>query len=106
MKPILSSLRENNRYIKFQIDAKKHLNQKDAEKSLQESFLDFLGELELAKSSFKLVNLKDNKGIIKVNAKYANKLRAMLTMIQEINNEKVNVKSLKTSGLINKVKED
>ena len=106
MKLILPSLRENNRYIKFQIDNKKQFTIKDIDKSLEEGFLTFLGQLELAKSSFKLVKFKDNKGIIKVNAKYADKLRAMLTMINEINNEKVNVKSLKTSGLINKIKED
>ena len=106
MKPILPVLRENNRYIKFQIEAKKQLNAKDIEKSLQENFLEFLGSLELAKSSFQVIDLKDNKGIIKVNNKYADKLRAMFTMINKINNEKVNLKSLKTSGLLNKLKEE
>ncbi len=106
MKPILPTLRENNRYIKFQIDAEKQLSVKEVEKSLQEEFLTFLGALEVGKSSFKLISLDKNKGIIKVNAKYLNKLRAMLTIINKINNEKVNLKSVKTSGLINKLKED
>ena len=71
---------------------------------LQEEFLTFLGSLELAKSSFKLVSFNKNKGIVKVNSKYLDKLRAMLPLINKLNNEKVNIKSLKTSGLINKVK--
>ena len=100
----MPTLRENNRYIKFQIEAEKTFNNKDMGKNLEEQFLTFLGELELAKSSFRLISFNKNKGIIKVNAKYADKLRAMLTMINNINNEKVNLRSLKTSGLINKVK--
>ena len=106
MKALLPSLRENNRYIKFQIDADKSFNNRDIEKSLQEEFLTFLGQLELAKSSFKLISFNKNKGIIKINSKYLDKFRAILPMIQKLSNEKVNVKSLKTSGLINKLKED
>lgn len=106
MRPILPSLRENNRYIKFQINAEKKIDAKNAEKSLKEEFLTFLGSLELAKSSFKLISLNENIGVIKVNAKYLNKLRAMFTMMEKMNNEKVSIKSLKTSGLLNKLKEE
>ncbi len=102
----MPTLRENNRYITFEIEAKKQINNNDIKKAVEEGFLTFLGQLELGKSSFRIINIKNNKGIIKVNAKYADKLRGMFTMIQEINNEKVNVKSIKTSGLINKVKEE
>ena len=104
MKPIIPSLRENNRYITFQIQADKQFNNEEIKKMLQEEFLTFLGSLELAKSSFKLVSFNKNKGIVKVNSKYLDKLRAMLPLINKLNNEKVNIKSLKTSGLINKVK--
>jgi|SRR3989344_5806340 len=106
MKPILPSLRENNRYIKFQINAERKFDAKDIEKSLKEEFLTFLGSLELAKSSLKLISLNKNMGLIKVNAKYLNKVRAMFTMIEKINNEKASIKSLKTSGLLNKLKEE
>ena len=106
MKQILPSLRENNRYIKFQIDAKKQFNKNLIENKLKEEFLSFLGQLELAKSSFKLVKFNKNQGIIKINVKYADKFKAMLTLINEINNEKIDLKSLKTSGLLNKLKED
>ena len=106
MKPILPSLRENNRYVKFQINAERKFDAKDIEKSLKEEFLTFLGSLELAKSSFRLISLDKNIGLIKVNAKYLNKARAMFTMIEKINDEKVNIKSLKTSGLLNKLKEE
>ena len=106
MKALMPSLRENNRYVKFEIKAGKQLTSKEVEKGLQESFLEFLGSLELAKSSFKLVSLKNNKGIAKVNATYLNKLRGMFTMIQKMNNNEIEIKSLKTSGLINKLKEE
>src|SRR3989344_8903508 len=106
MKPLMPTLHENNRYISFEIWAKKQLSNNNIKRAMEEGFLAFLGQLELGKSSFKIINIKGNKGIIKVNAKYADKLRGMFTMMQEINNEKVNVKSIKTSGLIYKIKED
>lgn len=102
----MPTLRENNRYVSFKIEAKKQFNNEILKKAIEEEFLAFLGQLELGKSSFKIINIKNNKGIIKVNAKYLNKLRGMFTMIQKIDNEKVNVKSIKTSGLINKIKEE
>jgi len=104
MKPLMPNLRENNRYVKFQVSTEKRLNTKEFEKGLQEEFLSFLGQVELAKSSFKLVKFSNNKGIVKVNAKFADKLRAMFAIIEKMNNEKITIKSLKTSGLINKVK--
>jgi len=106
MKALMPTLRENNRYVSFKIDAKKQFNIEEIRKMLQEEFLTFLGSLELAKSSFSLISFNKNQGIIKVNAKYLNKLRGMLPLINKLNNENVNIKSLKTSGLLNKVKEE
>ncbi len=106
MKPILPTLRENNRYLSFEIKTEDKIERKEIENKLQESFLEFLGSLELAKSSFKLIDIRKDKGIIKVNAKYLNKLKAMFTLTKMINNKKIGLKSLKTSGLLNKLKEE
>lgn len=104
MKSLLPVLRENNRYIRFEIISKKQLNFKEVEKSLESDILGFLGMLELAKSSFKLINIHNNKGIIKVNRKYLSKIKAALTIINNVEKEKIAIKSKHVSGILKKAK--
>ncbi|MEK6907400.1 MAG: Rpp14/Pop5 family protein [Nanoarchaeota archaeon] len=104
MKNLLPALRESNRYITFEIVSKKQLNPKEARKSLEKEILGFLGALELAKSSFKLINFQNNKGIIKVNRKYLNKIKAALTLTNNIENSRVAISSKYVSGMLNKAK--
>jgi RNase P/RNase MRP subunit POP5 len=101
MKNLLPSLRESNRYIKFEIISKNQLKAKDIKKNLEKEILTFLGILELAKSSFSLINYKNNEGIIKVNRKYLNKIKGILPLI---NNEKILIKSKSVSGILKKIK--
>ena len=104
MKNLLPTLRESNRYIAFEITSKKQLNEMEVKKGLEKEIIGFLGSLELAKSSFKLINFHKNRGIIKVNRKYLNKMKAVLSLIKEIENNKVMVKSLNVSGILKKAK--
>ncbi|MEK6862538.1 MAG: Rpp14/Pop5 family protein [Nanoarchaeota archaeon] len=104
MKNLLPSLRESNRYIAFEVISKNQLNPKEVKKSLEKEILGFLGALELAKSSFKLVNFQKNKGIIKVNRKYLNKIKAALILINNIEKDKIAIKSKYVSGIIKKAK--
>ena len=103
MKALLPTLRENNRYIKFEINSKNRLDSEEIKKQLKMEIIKTLGQIELAKSSFKIINLKNNKGIIKVNSKYLDKTKACLTLINKLNKENIKLNSLKVSGLINKV---
>jgi len=105
MKNLLPSLRESNRYIRFEIISKKKLDFKEVKKNLEKEILTFLGMLELAKSSFKLVNYNNNEGIIKVNRKYLSKIKAALTLIDNIEKEKILIKSKNVSGILKKIKD-
>ena len=102
MKRILPSLRENNRYVLFQIS--KNIDTKKFEKAFEEELISFLGQLELAKSSFKLISFNGNKGVLKVNAPYLNKIKAFMALENNINKERVTIKSIKVSGVLNKLK--
>ena len=104
MKNLLPTLRENNRYIAFEIISKKQLKDKEVEESLNKEILTFLGVLEFAKSSFRLINFQKNKGIIKVNRKYLSKIRSALILIEYIEKEKVAIKSKYVSGILKKAK--
>lgn len=104
MKNLLPTLRESNRYIAFEIYSKKQLNSEEVKKSLEKEILSFLGALELAKSSFRLVNFQKNKGIIKVERKYLNKIKAALTLIDNIEKEKIAIHSKSVSGILKKAK--
>ncbi|AJF63119.1 MAG: Ribonuclease P protein component 2 [archaeon GW2011_AR20] len=104
MKNLLPSLRESNRYVAFELISNNKIDSKEVEKGLEKEILGFFGALELAKSSFKLINFKKDKGIIKVNRKYLSKLKAALTLTNNINNKKIMIKSLATSGILKKAK--
>ena len=102
MKNLLPSLRENNRYIKFQVS--ENIDIKKFKKEFEKELISLLGQLELAKSSYKLINFNNNQGVIKVNTTYLNKIKACLALINNIDKENIKMKSIKVSGILNKVK--
>ena len=106
IKPILPSLREKKRYIVFEVVANKKFNFNTVAEKIQEQNLKFLGELGCAKAgAFILDTYKNNKGIIRVNNKYVDEVKSALTLIEDIDNQKVIVKTIYVSGLLRKAKE-
>ena len=105
-KAVLPSMREKKRYLAFEIISIDKFNFIDIKKSITESAKDFLGTLGMAKAGIILLDEKFNKekqkGLIKVNNKYLNELKASLALIKMINNKKIIVKSLGVSGMLTK----
>jgi len=67
--------------------------------------LKILGEKGYSKAGIMFIDInKQNKGIIKTNNKQLIDTKAALTMIDNINNEKVIIKCTKVSGILKKVK--
>lgn len=66
--------------------------------------LRFLGELGMARAGIMHIDnlYKENKGILRVNHKYVNELKISLALIKNINNEKVIVNTIYTTGIIKK----
>lgn len=91
---IKPSLLEKDRYLLYEAD--KPVD----EKTLYIKMRSFLGDLGLAKANFKFMLKKGKKGVIRVNSKYVDKVKVGLMLIKD-----VDIKIIKISGLINRVKE-
>jgi len=70
---------------------------------------ELLGQLGLAKAGMQILpdywNENLQRGIIKVNHKHVHELKSALLFVEKINNRQVIVKSIGTSGIINKAKQ-
>ncbi|MBW3011084.1 hypothetical protein KY335_03750 [Candidatus Woesearchaeota archaeon] len=107
IKPLKPSLKEQIRYIAFKIISVKEI--KDFSKvndAVLEHISMFIGELGMAKAGPSLIKnkwkQKEQAGVIKVNRRYVDHIKSSLSLIKEINNQRVIVKSISTSGMINK----
>ena len=106
MKTLLPSLKEKKRYIAFNVISDKSLDKDDINRSIYNSCRSFIGDLNYAKAGVNIMNefLSNNKGIIRVNNKYADYVKSSLMMVKEINNQKVVIKSIGVSGVLDKAK--
>ncbi len=107
IKPILPSLREKKRYLVFEIISNQKIdNLNKIADSILEQCNKYLGEMGMAKAGLLILKDKYNKekqrGIIKVNNKMLNNLKAALCFVKEIDNKKVIVKSVGVSGILKK----
>lgn len=104
LKPILPSLKEKKRYLSFEILSESNIPVNEAEKSISESCLSFLGTLEAGKASLMFLNDKysDNSGVIKTNHRYTDKVRTALALINKIDNKDVIVRTRVVSGTLKK----
>jgi len=105
LKPLLPSLREKKRYLAFKIEANKELTLTEVRMAIERSLKEFTGDLGVAKAGMIfLKDWKDNTGIVRVNTKSVDTVKASLALIKQIDNQKVVVKSLGVSGVINKIR--
>ena len=94
------SSREKKRYVLFEVISDSKVFKDEVKNSIYKKALEFLGEQGFAKAGVVLV--KDN--IIKVNNKYKDEMIIILSLIRNINNKKVMINTLKTSGVLKKLK--
>ena len=106
LKPILPSLREKKRYLAFEVLSKDKMEFNEVANAVWGSSLQFMGQLGTAKAGIWLLPDKWNqsikRGLIKVNHKHVDNLRAALTLIDDIKGEDVIVRSVGISGILNK----
>lgn len=103
MKTLLPTLKERNRYIIYEVNDKFAF--KDVKEEINKSILRFLGELEIAKSSLLILDdWKNNRGILKVNHKYVDKVKVALMLIKYINRKNVIFQTIKVSGTLKKAR--
>ena len=101
IKPLLPVLKEKKRYILFEIDSSNKMANID--KEIQMQLRSFIGDMGLARAGLKFVKNKDNKGIIQVNHKSVDEIKTGLALIKDIDAAPVRIRTLKVSGIINKL---
>jgi len=104
LKPILPSLKEKKRYLSFDIISSDSFLVDDVSKAVIDSSLSFLGTLGSGKAGVMFLKdkYKNNKGIVKASHKYVDKLRTSLSLIKNINNKPVIVRTNVVSGILKK----
>ncbi len=100
-KKLLPSLRENQRYINFDIISEKKIEKNMLNQAIMNKLNEFLGILGMAKANIMLIN-NEKTNIIRVNNKYINEVKTALMLINNINNNKVIIRSKGVSGILNK----
>ncbi len=110
IKPVLPSLREKKRYLVFEVISKQKVdNIHDVSQAITENALMFLGHLGMAKAGAIVLKDKWNKdkqrGIIKVNNKEVDNLKAALTFTEKVGNKEAIVKSVGVSGILKKAED-
>ncbi len=99
-KTLLPALKERKRYLLFKVISKNKIPESKIKESINQSLFRFLGELGMAKAGIQFVK----NDIIRVSHNFVNELKSALMLIKEINNEQVMIRSLKVSGVLNKLK--
>ncbi|GIU69894.1 MAG: hypothetical protein KatS3mg002_1130 [Candidatus Woesearchaeota archaeon] len=104
-KTLLPTLKERQRYVVYELKADKKINH--VWDKIIEECNNLLGVFEAGKAGIMNVvyNEKNNKGIIRVNNKYVDKIKVCLGMIISIENINVNINCIYVSGMINKAKD-
>ncbi len=86
------TLRENKRYISFEVLGDEP---EDFEKYIYNEFIKFFGEFGFSKISFKLIEYKSKKGIVKCKREYKDNVIGFLSIL---NNPRI--RTIKTSGTL------
>lgn len=107
IKQLLPSQKEKKRYIVFEIISKNKIKQaSEIFKEIINSILSFAGQKGAAQAGIIILpdkyNKETQKGIIKVNHKMTDILKSSLMLIKEISGESVAIKSIATSGILQK----
>lgn len=99
IKPLLPSLREKKRYLVYEITSNKKITKNQATTILKTAVKRYLGELGLARAGILYLDYKNNKGIMRINNKEVNNVKAALSLVDNLK-----IKTTYTTGLLNKAR--
>ena len=110
IKPLLPSLREKKRYLAFEVISRYRFNDAvHVNKAILDAASSFLGDLGMAKAGVLQLNDKWNqdmqRGLIRVNNKHVDELKASLIFVKNIEGKDVVVKSIGASGILRKAQQ-
>mgnify|MGYP001579176567 FL=1 len=100
IKSLLPTLKENKRYILYEIDSMKKIQ--NQENIIKQELRGFIGDLGLAKAGLKFIKQKENRGIIQVTSQSLNDVKTGLSLISN-EQDPIRIRTIKVSGVINKL---
>lgn len=105
-KPLSPSQREKKRYLAFEVISGQALDKKSVFGAILKKTSELLGKIDTARAGVQILseryNAEKQRGLIRVNHRYLEKLRATFCLLGTINNKKVLVRSLGASGSLKK----
>ena len=107
IKPLLPTLRERKRYLAFEIVSETPIGDLTAvSKAIRAKAVEYLGELGCAEAGIMFLSDKydqeQQRGLIRVNNKSLDKLKATLALVDQIDSQNVIIKSRGVSGILKK----
>jgi len=107
IKPLLPSLREKKRYLAYEVISNSKFNDAvSVNKAILDAAKEFLGNLGMAKAGILPINDKWNdktqRGLLRVNNKHVDDLKASLIFVKNIQGMEAMVKSVGASGILKK----
>ena len=108
MKPILPTLKENKRYLLFRILSGSAVDKSPCRDAISKATFRFLGELGCARAGVAFLGETykpaEKTGIIRVNTKHVDDVKAALASIQNIGEQRATFEVIKVSGNVGKLK--
>ncbi len=106
LKPLLPSLREKKRYLRFEILSSDPIKQEDAFRSIWDAVLSLYGEAGAARAGLWIVadkyDQKKQSGILRVAHDAVDQTKASLAMITAAGTTPAIAKVMRVSGMISK----
>jgi ribonuclease P/MRP protein subunit POP5 len=103
-KPLLPTLRSKKRYVVYETMSESEFLHRDVHLAIEESFKRCFGIFEHSKAGIVDCMYMKNKGILKINHNYVDKLRMSMAMITRIGQKELILRTVKISGILKKAK--
>lgn len=104
LKPLFPSLRTKKRFIKIKIESDKKIDFRELSESINEQIIIFLGAIEFGKSGIWILkdkfNFEEQTLVLKVSTQTCDKLIGVLSLLQKINNNLININIINVSGTL------
>ena len=105
----MPSLREKKRYLAYEVISNTNFHDAmDVNKAILDAAKDFLGEFGMAKAGILPIdkwNTNSQRGIMRVNNKHVDNLKASLIFVKNIDGKDVIVRSIGASGILRKAQQ-
>ncbi|MBW2984391.1 hypothetical protein KY361_04705 [Candidatus Woesearchaeota archaeon] len=106
LKAIPSSLREKKRYVAFEVLSKDKMDIDSIKRAIETSLKEYAGLLGVSKANLYVLkdkfNQEKNRGILRVNNRMLEHLKASLALIKEIEGKKAVIHAVGVSGILKK----